>query len=44
MNDLSAEGLGIRSIFHTDYRSTFAKLASVGMLQKQKENDNDLKS
>jgi len=26
-----AEGLGIRSIFHTDYRSTCAKLASFGL-------------
>ena len=26
-----AEGLGIRSILHTDYRSTCAKLASLGM-------------
>ena len=26
-----AEGLGIRSILHTDYRSTCAKLASVGL-------------
>jgi putative hydrolase of the HAD superfamily len=25
-----AEGLGIRSILHTDYKSTFAKLASFG--------------
>ena len=39
-----AEGIGIRIIFHTDYRSTFAKLASFGMQQKKKENDNDLKS
>ena len=30
-----AEGLGIRSILHTDYRSTCAKLASRG-LQKDK--------
>jgi putative hydrolase of the HAD superfamily len=29
-----AEGLGIRSILHTDYRSTSAKLASFG-LQKE---------
>jgi putative hydrolase of the HAD superfamily len=27
-----AEGLGIRSILHTDYRSTCAKLASFGLL------------
>ena len=27
-----AEGLGIRSILHTDYRSTRAKLASLGLL------------
>ena len=27
-----AEGLGIRSILHTDYRSTCAKLASLGLL------------
>ena len=26
-----AEGLGIRSILHTDYRSTCAKLASFGL-------------
>jgi putative hydrolase of the HAD superfamily len=26
-----AEGLGIQSILHTDYRSTRAKLASVGL-------------
>ena len=26
-----AEGLGIRSIRHTDYRSAFAKLASFGL-------------
>jgi putative hydrolase of the HAD superfamily len=26
-----AEGLGIQSIFHTDYRSTCAKLASLGL-------------
>jgi putative hydrolase of the HAD superfamily len=26
-----AEGLGIRSILHTDYRSTCAKLASLGL-------------
>ena len=26
-----AEGLGIRSILHTDYRSTRAKLASLGL-------------
>jgi putative hydrolase of the HAD superfamily len=26
-----AEGLGIRSILHTDYRSTYAKLASLGL-------------
>ena len=28
-----AEGLGIRSILHTDYRSTCAKLASFGLQQ-----------
>jgi len=26
-----AEGLGIRSILHTDYKSTRAKLASLGL-------------
>jgi putative hydrolase of the HAD superfamily len=26
-----AEGLGIRSILHTDYRSTSARLASLGL-------------
>jgi putative hydrolase of the HAD superfamily len=26
-----AEGLGIRSILHTDYRSTCANLASLGL-------------
>jgi putative hydrolase of the HAD superfamily len=26
-----AEGLGIRSILHTDYKSTCAKLASFGL-------------
>jgi len=26
-----AEGLGIRSILHTDYRSTCAQLASLGL-------------
>jgi len=26
-----AEGLGIRSILHTDYRSTCAKLAALGL-------------
>jgi len=26
-----AEGLGIRSILHTDYKSTSAKLASFGL-------------
>jgi len=26
-----AEGLGIRSILHTDYKSTCAKLASIGL-------------
>ena len=26
-----AEGLGIRSILHTDYRPTYAKLASFGL-------------
>ena len=31
-----AEGLGIRSILHTDYNSTFAKLASFGL-----QNDAD---
>jgi putative hydrolase of the HAD superfamily len=27
----TAEGLGIRSIFHTDYKTTRAKLASLGL-------------
>ena len=39
-----AEGLGIRSILHTDYRSTCAKLASFGLQHQQKENDDDIKS
>ena len=26
-----AEGLGIRSVLHTDYKSTWAKLASLGL-------------
>jgi putative hydrolase of the HAD superfamily len=30
-----AEGLGIRSILHTDYKSTLVKLASFGL-----QNDN----
>jgi putative hydrolase of the HAD superfamily len=30
-----AEGLGIRSILHTDYRSTCAKLASFGLLSDE---------
>ena len=30
-----AEGLGIRSILHTDYRSTCAKLASFGLQNKE---------
>ena len=30
-----AEGLGIRSILHTDYRSTCAKLASLGLLNDE---------
>jgi putative hydrolase of the HAD superfamily len=30
-----AEGLGIRSILHTDYRSTRAKLASLGLRNEQ---------
>jgi starch phosphorylase len=29
--ELKAQGLGIRSILHTDYRSTCAKLASFGL-------------
>lgn len=33
-----AEGLGIRSILHTDYRSTCAKLASFGLQNKEQEN------
>jgi putative hydrolase of the HAD superfamily len=32
-----AEGLGIRSILHTDYRSTCAKLAALGL--RNEEND-----
>jgi putative hydrolase of the HAD superfamily len=31
-----AEGLGIRSILHTDYRSTCAKLASFGLQNNEK--------
>jgi putative hydrolase of the HAD superfamily len=31
-----AEGLGIRSILHTDYKSTLAKLASFGLLNNGK--------
>jgi putative hydrolase of the HAD superfamily len=31
-----AEGLGIRSILHTDYKSTLAKLASFGLLKNGK--------
>jgi putative hydrolase of the HAD superfamily len=34
-----AEGLGIRSILHTDYRSTCAKLAALG-LQTEEGSDN----
>ena len=30
-----AEGLGIRSILHTDYKSTCAKLASFGLTERQ---------
>jgi len=30
-----AEGLGIRSILHTDYRSTCAKLASLGLQSRE---------
>ena len=30
-----AEGLGIRGILHTDYRSTCAKLASFGLQQDE---------
>jgi putative hydrolase of the HAD superfamily len=26
-----AEGMGIRSILHTDYKSTYTKLASFGL-------------
>jgi HAD superfamily hydrolase (TIGR01509 family) len=32
-----AEGLGIRSILHMDYRSTCAKLASLGLPKEQQE-------
>jgi putative hydrolase of the HAD superfamily len=32
-----AEGLGIRSILHTDYRSTCAKLASFGLHNDEEE-------
>jgi putative hydrolase of the HAD superfamily len=34
-----AEGLGIRSILHTDYRSTCAKLASFGLLNDDGRED-----
>jgi putative hydrolase of the HAD superfamily len=30
-----AEGLGIRSILHTDYVSTYAKLTSFGLLNDE---------
>jgi putative hydrolase of the HAD superfamily len=33
-----AEGLGIRSILHTDYKSTAAKLASFGLISKWDES------
>ena len=33
-----AEGLGIRSILHTDYKSTRAKLASFGLQNDEKES------
>ena len=33
-----AEGLGIRSILHTDYRSTCAKLASLGLQNDEGRN------
>jgi putative hydrolase of the HAD superfamily len=33
-----AEGLGIRSILHSDYRSTRAKLASFGLVQTMGES------
>jgi putative hydrolase of the HAD superfamily len=31
-----AEGLGVRSILHTDYKSTCAKLASFGLQNDEK--------
>ena len=34
-----AEGLGIRSIVHTDYKSTCAKLASFGLQNGKKESN-----
>ena len=34
-----AEGLGIRSILHTDYKSTRAKIASFGLLKDGKESN-----
>ncbi len=33
-----AEGLGIRSILHTDYKSTYAKLASLGLRQENERS------
>jgi putative hydrolase of the HAD superfamily len=36
-----AEGLGIRSILHTDYRSTCAKLASFGLLNDDGREDGE---
>jgi putative hydrolase of the HAD superfamily len=35
-----AEGLGIRSILHTDYRSTGAKLASFGLQNEGATHEN----
>ena len=34
-----AEGLGIRSILHTDYKSTCAKFASFGLQNGKKESN-----
>jgi len=34
-----AEGMGIRSILHTDYKSTCAKLASFGLQNGKKESN-----
>jgi putative hydrolase of the HAD superfamily len=34
-----AEGLGIRSILHTDYKSTLAKLAPFGLQNNEKESN-----